>query len=158
MYKRSVDQGRTWSPLAKLVEAPAAAAAGLSAGLCGHPAVVGNAVPVQLRPGSPPSQHPGRILVPHMHNNYAAWIVHSDDDGVTWSAPRQLPNVVNSSAGGPDCNRNMTYFGLNLTTTSSLLAWAEYSGLGIRLLRVSGVPRRVVGAALLDASMWLVRC
>ena len=182
VYKRSLDRGMTWSPLAELVQ-PGPGQPGAPQGLCGHPAVVGNAAPVQLGPGSPPQQHPGRILVPHMRNNYQAWLVHSDDDGVSWSPPRHLPDVVNGSSGGPDCtrastsfwiiprvflisqpgtippalhgvlcfvamligcglvlairwhdpptssgNRNMSFFGLNLTKTSSLLAWAEALG------------------------------
>ena len=94
VYKRSMDDGLTWGPLAKLVpELPPG-----TQGLCGHKPVVGNAAPVQLAAGS--THHPGRILVPHMRDNYAAWAVHSDDDGVTWSVPRALPHVVNTSTGG----------------------------------------------------------
>ena len=43
-----------------------------------HPLVVGNAAPVQLPSDS---RHPGRILVPHVHNNFAAWLVSSDAAG-----------------------------------------------------------------------------
>jgi sialidase-1 len=74
VFKRSTDRGRTWGVLAKLMEeAPS------TQGLCGHPPVVGNAAPVQLAADS--THYPGRILVPHMRDNYAVWLVHSDDDG-----------------------------------------------------------------------------
>ena len=122
VYKRSTDQGRTWGPLGEL----AAAAPGTHRGLCGHKPVAGNAAPVQLAAWS--QHHPGRILVPHMRDNYAVWVVHSDDDGVSWSPPRPVPGVVNSTASGPDCLRNMSYFGLNLTAASSLLQWAKALG------------------------------
>ena len=32
--------------------------------------------------------------VPHTRNNSDVWQVHSDDDGVTWSAPVPLPNTT----------------------------------------------------------------
>jgi len=43
----------------------------------GH--VIGNAAPVQAAGG--------RILVPHNKDNRETWLVHSDDDGQTWSSP-----------------------------------------------------------------------
>lgn len=109
VYKRSTDDGQSWSALAKLAQQEEAQpqastqAPRQAQGLCGRPPVVGNAAPVQLRADS--RFHPGRILVPHVRNNYAVWQVHSDDDGMTWSPARSIPNVVNISSTGPDCNR-----------------------------------------------------
>ena len=54
------------------------------------------------------------------------WVTHSDDDGVTWSAARLLPRLVEGSPSGPDCNRTMAYFGLK--DVKSFLQWAEELG------------------------------
>ena len=111
--------------------APHALAPSLSAsspthtGLCGAPLTVGNAAPVQLATAS--AHHPGRILVPHMRNMFEVWVTHSDDDGVSWSPPRQVPGVVRTDPiAGPACNRSMAYFGLK--NAGSYLAWIEELG------------------------------
>ncbi|MFP3990932.1 sialidase family protein [Streptomyces sp. E11-3] len=86
VLKRSTDGGRTWGPL------HVAAANG--------PDLAGNPAPVVL--------DTGRILLVHVRNLAAAtetqirrgqisaadgrrvWITHSDDDGATWSGPREI--------------------------------------------------------------------
>eukprot|EP00039_Didymoeca_costata_P033205 m.41276 g.41276 ORF g.41276 m.41276 type:complete len:499 (-) comp9750_c0_seq4:2668-4164(-) len=52
--------------------------------------VIGNAAPVQLFMG----KYIGRIVVPHTRNNTDVWVLHSDDDGQTWSQAREIPNVT----------------------------------------------------------------
>mmetsp|Transcript_19068 Transcript_19068/g.44558 ORF Transcript_19068/g.44558 Transcript_19068/m.44558 type:complete len:535 (-) Transcript_19068:59-1663(-) len=77
--KRSTDNGLTWSSL-QVVRSGSEASSGT------QPTVVGNSAPVQL-----PS---GRLLLPHTRDNRDMWLMHSDDDGLTWSPPRLLPNVT----------------------------------------------------------------
>ncbi|MEU9338969.1 sialidase family protein [Streptomyces sp. NPDC048290] len=90
VLKRSTDGGRTWGPLQ--------VAADNGANLAGNPA------PVVL--------HTGRILLVHVRSSAAAsedliltgkvsdadgrrvWVQHSDDDGLTWSAPRDITAQV----------------------------------------------------------------
>ena len=79
-------------------------------GECGHKLVIGNISPIQLRNDS---KFPNRILAPYTRNNFKLWITHSDDDGVTWTANRAIPNVSQTD-DHPDCNRNMSYFGYNV--------------------------------------------
>ena len=76
MYKRSFDNGKTWSPLKKIVENTYEAK-----GFCGHELVIGNIAPVQLKNTS---KYPLRILAPYTRNNFRIWITYSDDDGLTW--------------------------------------------------------------------------
>mmetsp|Transcript_235 Transcript_235/g.535 ORF Transcript_235/g.535 Transcript_235/m.535 type:complete len:675 (+) Transcript_235:214-2238(+) len=109
VYKRSTDGGKTWGPLQLLVDPPEDVRQ--SSGLCGHPLVIGNIAPVQLRADS--AKHPGRILVPYTRNNYEHWIVYSDDDGQTFVGDARIPNAENI-APKPDCNRNMSYFGYDI--------------------------------------------
>ena len=116
--RRSTDEGQTFSPF-QLLANPGSGPHSL--GVCGNPLVVGNAAPVQLPADSP--YYPGRILVPHMHNNYEVFQVHSDDDGLTWSPPRPLPNLTIKAPEGPDCYRNLSYFGIGDNT--SYLQWLE---------------------------------
>jgi len=106
VVKRSTDGGLSWSNASRVAPPEAHAPT-----VCGGPAVVGNAAPVQLARGS---HHAGRILVPHTRNNFAIWSVHSDDDGLSWSSPRELQNVVRTDPKGPDCQRNMSYFGFDI--------------------------------------------
>lgn len=105
VMKRSTDGGLSWSPLTVLAAPEPGAAT-----VCDGPVVVGNAAPVQLTGGS----HTGRILLPHTRNNFAVWIAHSDDDGLTWSSPREVPDVVHTDPKGPECGRNMSYFGFDI--------------------------------------------
>ena len=66
VYKRSIDNGETWSDLMVL-------RSNTSDNITN---VIGNANPVQDR-------ITGRILVPHNRNNIEVWSMYSDDDGVT---------------------------------------------------------------------------
>jgi sialidase-1 len=77
VYKRSVDNGRTWSPLKALIEVN-----GNETGECNHQLVIGNISPLQLTNNS---KYPGRIIAPYTRNNFKLWITHSDDDGLTWT-------------------------------------------------------------------------
>ena len=120
VVKRSTDGGQTWSPLRVMDDARNNGQR--TTGLCGNPTTVGNVAPVQL--GADDLYHPNRILAPHMRNNYEVWTSHSDDNGVTWSTPRKVPNVV--SVSGPDCNRSMAYFGLK--SPIHFLEWAKELG------------------------------
>ncbi|MGW6020665.1 sialidase family protein [Streptomyces sp. NPDC055099] len=90
VLKRSSDGGRTWGPLQVVAQN--------GTGLAGNPA------PVVL--------DSGRILLVHVRNAAAAtedairrgkvsaangrriWVRHSDDDGLTWSAPREITGQV----------------------------------------------------------------
>ena len=120
VYKRSEDGGATWSELGRLPDGDAAES---RSGLCGAPPVVGNAAPVQLSLDA--AHHPGRILVPHVRDNFAVWLTHSDDDGLTWSTPRELVDAtLTDRAHGPMCNRSMAYFGVynNVSTFAELIA------------------------------------
>lgn len=105
VYKRSMDEGRTWSPLKTLVEVGEN-----TTGLCDHKLVIGNISPLQL---SNKAKYPGRIIAPYTRNNFKLWITHSDDDGLTWTNSHEIPNV-SRTADYPDCNRNMSYFGYNI--------------------------------------------
>lgn len=105
VYKRSTDGGRTWSSLMKLVSDNSAT------GVCDNGLVIGNIAPVQL--GANSKRHPGRILVPYTRNNFRHHIVHSDDDGLTFVGDRELTNTTVTDAS-PDCDRGMSYFGLDI--------------------------------------------
>lgn len=90
VLKRSSDGGRTWGPLQVVAQN--------GTGLAGNPA------PVVL--------DTGRILLVHVRNAAAAtedairrgkvsaangrriWVTHSDDDGLTWSAAREITGQV----------------------------------------------------------------
>eukprot|EP00929_Paragymnodinium_shiwhaense_P109423 TRINITY_DN7583_c0_g1_i1.p1 TRINITY_DN7583_c0_g1~~TRINITY_DN7583_c0_g1_i1.p1 ORF type:complete len:716 (-),score=145.99 TRINITY_DN7583_c0_g1_i1:371-2518(-) len=111
VYKRSTDGGATWSSTSVLVDPEG------KDGVCGAPLVIGNCAPVQLAMTS--QHHPGRILVPHTHNNFKFWMTHSDDDGLTWSPAAEIPNVTRTEAS-PDCERGMDYYGFEGLDTLSL--------------------------------------
>lgn len=77
VFKRSVDGGKTWSPL-QLFH---------SASVGENYQVVGNAAPVV-------DASTGRIWVPFCLNNEVVYISYSDDDGVTWSTPVFMPHLT----------------------------------------------------------------
>ena len=70
VYKRSTDEGDTWSTLKVL----------RSNSSSDDINIIGDAAPVQCNVTK-------RILVPHNRNNREVWMMHSDDDGITWSTP-----------------------------------------------------------------------
>lgn len=108
VYKRSTDGGKTWSKLGVLVEVEGNTTA---MGVCGHELVIGNIAPVQL--GVDSRYHPNRILAPYTRNNLKSWIIHSDNDGETWTGDREIVGGTVTEKE-PDCDRGMDYFGLNI--------------------------------------------
>lgn len=78
VYKRSFDQGVTWTPLQILYS---------NSTDQNNFNVIGNAAPVQDR-------NNGRILIPFCRNNEEVWIITSDDNGGTWSEAKQIEGVV----------------------------------------------------------------
>lgn len=77
MYKRSIDDGATWSEL-KLFYSNSSTE---------EVNIVGNAAPVQ-------DVNNGRIWMPFCRNNEEVHISYSDDDGVSWSLPVYQPQLV----------------------------------------------------------------
>jgi sialidase-1 len=104
VYKRSTDNGQTWGQLKNLIEESEDAE-----GVCHGKLVIGNIAPVQLRQSS---KYPGRILVPYTRNNFKHYIVHSDDDGITFVGDRELKETNVHTENEPECDRNMSIFGL----------------------------------------------
>ncbi|CAF0755329.1 unnamed protein product [Adineta ricciae] len=78
VYKRSLDNGRTWSDLQVLYR-------GNSSGENFN--WVGNFAPVQLK-------YNQRILVPFCRNNLVPMQTYSDDDGLTFAPPQIIPNIA----------------------------------------------------------------
>eukprot|EP01084_Bolivina_argentea_P106603 190717_1 len=70
IYKRSTDNGKTWSSLQIL----------RSNSTINDTNTIGNAAPIQCNITK-------RILIPHCRNNKEVWLIYSDDDGMTWSKP-----------------------------------------------------------------------
>jgi sialidase-1 len=81
VYKRSLDNGQTWSNLQILYRGNA------SNDNYNH---VGNITPVQLK-------YNQRILIPFCKNNLIVMQTYSDDDGLTFSPPQIIPNVTKSN-------------------------------------------------------------
>ena len=81
VYKRSEDNGETWSSL-KILYRGNASTNGYNR--------VGNIAPVQLRSSE-------RILIPFCQNNLLVLQTYSDDDGLTFSVPEMIPNVTRST-------------------------------------------------------------
>jgi sialidase-1 len=79
VMKRSSDGGETWSALSKLVILD-------SSSMGNTTIVIGNAAPVQLSTG--------RILVPFCVNNLYVLVTYSDDDGISWTPPRNISEAV----------------------------------------------------------------
>jgi sialidase-1 len=77
VYKRSFDNGQTWSPMGTV----------WSNSTAEETNVVGNAGIVQ-------DSATGRIWVPLCRNNEEVFITYSDDDGETWSEPVYHPELV----------------------------------------------------------------
>lgn len=83
VFKRSVDNGDSWSTLGVVF---------------GHQnftsdvAVFGNAAPVVL-------PHNNRILLPFCQNNYWFLLTESIDDGITWSKPRNVTELHDANFG-----------------------------------------------------------
>jgi sialidase-1 len=78
VYKRSLDNGQTWSNMRILFQGNATN---------NNFSRVGNIAPVQL-------DYNGRILIPFCKNNLIVMQTYSDDDGVTFSLPQIIPNVT----------------------------------------------------------------
>lgn len=90
VVKRSVDGGRTWGPL------KVAASNGVH--LAGNPAPVvldtGRILLVHIRSAASASEDAilrGRVTDA---DGRRVWVRHSDDDGVTWSSPREITKSV----------------------------------------------------------------
>lgn len=79
VYKRSEDDGKTWSPIAIL----------FSNSSDTETNVIGNAAPVVDR-----FKNKGRIWVPFCRNNEEVFITYSDDNGLSWSSPTYHPHLV----------------------------------------------------------------
>jgi len=83
VLKRSFDQGQTWSPLQVVYS---------NSTDDGEWNTIGNAAPVQDRKTS-------TILLVFCRNNLQVMISRSNDDGVSWSSPENITNVVESDWG-----------------------------------------------------------
>ncbi|CAF3410935.1 unnamed protein product [Rotaria socialis] len=81
VYKRSFDNGKTWSNLEILYRGNASN---------DNYNRVGNIAPVQLR-------YNQRILIPFCRNNLIVMQTYSDDDGLTFSSPQIIRNVTRSN-------------------------------------------------------------
>lgn len=81
VFKRSIDNGQTWSELQILYRGNS------SNDVYDR---VGNIAPVQLKIN-------GRILIPFCKNNLIILQTYSDDDGLTFSKPEIIPNVTQST-------------------------------------------------------------
>ena len=77
VYKRSLDNGQTWSDLKVLYRGEGN----------GNYSRVGNIAPVQLK-------YNQRILIPFCKNNLIVMQTYSDDDGLTFAQPEIIPNVT----------------------------------------------------------------
>ena len=80
LIRRSVDGGRSWSPLAVLFSNSSNSSSN----------VVGNAAPVV-------DAATGRIWLPFNRNNRETWLSSSDDGGLTWAAPSLRPELQRPS-------------------------------------------------------------
>jgi sialidase-1 len=78
VYKRSLDNGQTWSDLQILYRG--------NSSIDGYNRV-GNIAPVQLK-------YQQRILIPFCKNNLIIMQTYSDDDGLTFSSPQIISNVT----------------------------------------------------------------
>lgn len=77
VYRRSSDGGATWDPL-RVLHSNSTAAVGNT---------VGNAAPLV------DARRSGRLWVPFNRNNRETWLMYSDNEGDTWSAPRAMPHL-----------------------------------------------------------------
>ncbi|MGH4027889.1 sialidase family protein [Actinomycetota bacterium Odt1-20B] len=90
VLKRSTDGGRTWGPL-QIVGAN-------GADLAGNPAPVvldtGRILLVQVRNAAAATEDAIRRGQVSAADGRRVWLQHSDDDGLTWSAPREITGQV----------------------------------------------------------------
>lgn len=86
VYKRSIDNGQTWSDIKILYRANNTIKTRFGASNYSR---VGNIAPVQL--------NNGRILIPFCKNNLVVMQTYSDDDGLTFSPPQLIPNVTRAT-------------------------------------------------------------
>jgi sialidase-1 len=77
VVKRSTDGGTTWSEMSIVYGNSTSS----------HYYTIGNAAPIQIA-------STGQILVPFCRNNALIFITESNDDGLTWSEPREIPGIV----------------------------------------------------------------
>lgn len=94
VLRRSTDQGKSWGPVEVVQESDDFAS--LFRGEV-PPITVGNPAPVVdlLHP-----QHPGRIWLPFTLENDRVFVTFSDDDGKTWTKPREITSAVKRDGWG----------------------------------------------------------
>ncbi|GGO44904.1 sialidase family protein [Streptomyces lasiicapitis] len=94
VLKRSDDGGRTWGPLRVV--------GGNGTDLAGNPAPVvldtGRILLVQVRNAAAATEDAIRRGTVSAANGRRVWTQHSDDDGVTWSSPREITKQVKKTA------------------------------------------------------------
>ncbi|QUI31454.1 exo-alpha-sialidase [Streptomyces alfalfae] len=119
VLKRSTDGGRTWGPLQ--------AVGRNGADLAGNPAPVvldtGRVLLVQVRNAAAATEDAIRRGEVSAAAGRRVWVQHSDDDGLTWSAPREITGQVKKP--------NWRWY-------------ATTPGHAIQLTEASGHPGRVV--------------
>lgn len=90
VLKRSGDGGRTWGPLQVVAQN--------GVHLAGNPAPVvldtGRILLVQVRNAASATEDAIRRGTVSAANGRRIWVQHSDDDGLTWSAPREITGQV----------------------------------------------------------------
>lgn len=82
VLRRSTDGGHTWGPLELIYEQGGA-----------EKITIGNPCPVV-------DQTTGAIWLPFCRDNRDVFIMHSSDDGRTWSAPREITSAVKEKTWG----------------------------------------------------------
>jgi sialidase-1 len=130
VLRRSLDQGQTWEPLQVVVD--------MGDDFCGNPCIVQD--PSNSRLWLAFTRSPGAATEEEIVGGTSApttvWIVHSDDDGATWSAPRDL------------------------SATCRKASWGWYGtgpGLGL-YLRIAQSGRLLIPAYHTDAGIYKTHC
>ncbi|ATL27280.1 sialidase family protein [Streptomyces formicae] len=94
VLKRSADGGRTWGPLQIVGKN--------GADLAGNPAPVvldtGRVLLVQVRNAAAATEDAIRRGKVSAADGRRVWVQHSDDDGLTWSAPREITGQVKKAS------------------------------------------------------------